>query len=228
MAGVFRARGRLPREPAFDLDICKVSASATKLGAIQSQEGEREDNVSGIAPGSHPTNLGQEMSASAATGLRDATRDLSDVDYTMEALTRPVARPEVAETEMAELAVRRPPLAAVADSREPDVSGVPSADSRRPGDRNFTHVWKTHTDMQRCNTPSRENANRPKNLQGLEIESKETKKLVPCCVRKSWKKYGSKRMFVPFCVSSICIFCNYKMSLIVSLLIFFVLGLNCV
>jgi len=62
-----------------------------------------------MAPGSHPTNLKQEMSASAATGLRDATRNLTDVDYTMEALTRPPARPEVAETEMAQLAVRRPP-----------------------------------------------------------------------------------------------------------------------
>ena len=134
MAGVFRARSRLPREPASDLDVCKVSASATKQGAMQSQEGNREDSVSGMAPCSYPTDLGQEMSAAAAaTGLRDATRNLSDVDFTMEALTRPVARPEIAETEVAELAVRRPPLAPVADSRGLEVSGVPSADPQRPG-----------------------------------------------------------------------------------------------
>jgi len=48
------------------------------------------------------------MSAAAATGLRDATRSLSDVNFTREAFTRPVVKPEVAETEVAELAVRRP------------------------------------------------------------------------------------------------------------------------
>jgi len=137
LAGVFRARGRLPREPAIDLNVCKASASATKQGAMQSQEGDRGDRASGIAPGSQPTDLGQEMSAAAAaTGLRDATRNLSDVDFTMEALTRPVARPEVAETEVAELAVRRPPPpAAVADSRGPEASGDPRK-SGRPA--NFT------------------------------------------------------------------------------------------
>jgi len=99
-----------------------------------------------VAPGSYLTNLGQEMSASAATGTRDATRNLSDEKYIMEAPTRPVAKPEVAETEVAELAIRRPPLAAVAGSREPEVAGDPSADTHKQqqlqpeeeGGRNFT------------------------------------------------------------------------------------------
>ena len=144
MAGVFRARGRLPREPAIDINVGKGSAPTTKLGAMQSQEGEREDSASGVAPGSYLTDLEQEMSASATTGTRDATRDLSDVGFIIEAPTRPAARPEVAETEVVELAIRRPPLAAVAGSREPEVAGDPSADTQRQqlqpegGGRNFT------------------------------------------------------------------------------------------
>ena len=114
-----RARGRLPREPVTGLDVSKVSASAAKLGAMQTQEGEREDRAPGIAPGSQPTDLGQEVSAATATGLIDATRSLSDVNFTREAFTRQVTKQEVVETEVAESAARHPPPAAGAEGRRP-------------------------------------------------------------------------------------------------------------
>jgi len=45
LAGVFRARGRLPREPAVKLDICKGSVSSTtKQGAMLDN---REPEVTG-------------------------------------------------------------------------------------------------------------------------------------------------------------------------------------
>ena len=46
LAGVFRARGRLPREPAVTLDICKGSVSSTtKQGAMADS---RESEVTGV------------------------------------------------------------------------------------------------------------------------------------------------------------------------------------
>jgi len=45
LAGVFRARGRLPREPAVKFDICKGSVSSTtKQGAMSDN---REPEVTG-------------------------------------------------------------------------------------------------------------------------------------------------------------------------------------
>jgi len=89
----------------------KVPASAPKLGAMQSPEGEREISAPGTASGTQPVDFGQpevESAVAVATGQPEAAVapapesmqiELEDREpnFTLEALTRPRTKPEVEE-----------------------------------------------------------------------------------------------------------------------------------